>query len=61
LIPHDVAGATIHIHPESFSREAWSKPPFPSDPHYEAKAWEMTIARKGTGRVVFWNVAGLAG
>ena len=33
-------------------------PPFPSDPHYDAKAWETMTARKGPGRVVFWNVAG---
>jgi hypothetical protein len=34
--------------------------PFPSDPHYDAKAWETMTARKGPGRVVFWNVAGPA-
>ena len=33
---------------------------FPSDPHYDAKAWETMTARKGPGRVVFWNVAGPA-
>jgi hypothetical protein len=59
LTPHDVAGASIHIHPRSFGREASSRPPFPADPHYEAKAWEMTTAHKGPARVVFWNVAGL--
>jgi hypothetical protein len=58
LTPHDVAGATIHIHPAPFTREAQAKAPFPADPHYEAKAWEITTARKGTGRMVFWNVAG---
>jgi hypothetical protein len=55
LTPHDVAGATIHIYLAPFTREARSKPPFPSDPGYEAKAWEMTTARKGAGRVLFWN------
>jgi hypothetical protein len=58
LAPCDVAGATIHIYPARFSREAHSPPPFPSDAHYEAKAWEVVGARKGTGRVIFWNVAG---
>lgn len=56
----DVAGATIHEYPVPFGREARTKPPFPSDPHYDAKAWELCAARKGPGRVVFWNVAGPA-
>jgi hypothetical protein len=61
LTERDVAGAIIHVHPVPFGREARSKPPpFPSDPEYEAKAWEVTMARKGTGRVVFWNVTGAA-
>jgi hypothetical protein len=60
LGPRDVAGATIHVHPAPFSREARSRPPFPSDPGYEAKAWELMMSRKATGRVVFWNVAGPA-
>jgi hypothetical protein len=57
LTPRDVAGATIHVHPAPFSRHGHGNAPFPTDPHYEAKAWEVTTARKGTGRVVFWNVA----
>src|SRR5262249_11333856 len=57
LTPRDVAGATIHVDARSFGRKAISKPPFPADPHYEAKAWEFLKARKGTGQVVFWNVA----
>jgi hypothetical protein len=56
----EVAGATIHIYPLPFGREAKGKPPFPADPHYEAKAWEQCTARKGPGRVLFWNVAGPA-
>jgi hypothetical protein len=58
LGPRDVAGATIHVHPAPFSREARSRPPFPSDPGYEAKAWELMMPRKGRGRVIFWNVVG---
>jgi len=60
LTPAEVTGATIHIYPAPFGREAKIKPPFPSDPHYDAKAWEQCAARKGAGRVLFWNVAGPA-
>jgi len=60
LARDDVAGATIHIYPRPFSDVAKTLPPFPSDPHYDAKAWETMTARKGPGRVVFWNVAGPA-
>lgn len=60
LMPTDVAGAIIHAYPARFGREAPTKPPFPSDPHYEAKAWEICVTRKGQGRVLFWNVAGPA-
>jgi hypothetical protein len=52
LTPRDVAGATIHIHPAPFGRQGHGNAPFPTDSHYEAKAWEVTTARKGTGRVV---------
>lgn len=58
LSREDVAGATIHFYPRPFSDVAKALPPFPSDPHYDAKAWETMTARKGPGRVVFWNVAG---
>jgi hypothetical protein len=34
--------------------------PFPADPHYDAKAWELCLAKRGPGRVLFWNVAPLA-
>jgi 1-aminocyclopropane-1-carboxylate deaminase/D-cysteine desulfhydrase-like pyridoxal-dependent ACC family enzyme len=60
LEPVEVAGATIHAYPLPFGREAKNKPPFPSDPHYDAKAWEECAVRKGPGRVLFWNVAGPA-
>jgi hypothetical protein len=60
LAPRDVASAEIHVHPVPFGREARSKPPFPGDPEYEAKAWEVTMAHKGAGRVLFWNVMGPA-
>lgn len=60
LTANEVAGATIHVYPLPFGRGAKTKPPFPSDPHYDAKAWEQCAARKGPGRVLFWNVAGPA-
>jgi hypothetical protein len=60
LTANEVASATIHVHALPFGREAKTKPPFPSDPHYDAKAWEQCAARKGPGRVLFWNVAGPA-
>jgi hypothetical protein len=61
LTLYDVAGAMIHIYPAPFGREVRTHAPFPCDPYYEAKAWEVSKARKVTGRVVFWNVTGLAG
>lgn len=60
LSTDEVTGATIYVYPLPFGRDAKSEPPFPSDPHYDAKAWEVCAARKGTNRVVFWNVAGPA-
>ena len=60
LARKDVANAMIHIYPSPFSDVAMTLPPFPSDPHYDAKAWQTMTGRKGRGRVVFWNVAGPA-
>jgi hypothetical protein len=56
LDPEDVAGATIHVYPRPFADVGRLRPPFPADPHYDAKAWEIAAARRGTGRVLFWNV-----
>lgn len=60
LSPEDVAGATIHVHPLKFAQECKARPPFPSDPHYDAKAWEICRRERGPGRVLFWNVTGPA-
>ena len=60
LSPNDVAGATIHVYPKPFKWATKNAPPFPSDPHYDAKAWEFCLAHKGSGRVLFWNVTGPA-
>jgi hypothetical protein len=56
----EVAGATIHVCNLPFGRESKNRPPFPCDPHYDAKAWEYCAGRKASGRVLFWNVAGPA-
>jgi Pyridoxal-phosphate dependent enzyme len=56
LSPNDVAGATIHVYPKPFEWAIKKKPPFPSDPHYDAKAWEFCVTQKGPGCVLFWNV-----
>jgi hypothetical protein len=53
-------GATVHVHPLKFGDRCKTLPPFPSDPHYDAKAWELCQTQKGPGRVVFWNVTGPA-
>lgn len=55
----EVAGAGIHVYPLTFGQRATSVPPFPSDPHYDAKAWEFCIA-KGAPWSLFWNVTGPA-
>lgn len=55
-----VAGAQIHVAALPFGRPCKSKPPFPSDPHYDAKAWEIAKARRGAGLCLFWNVTGPA-
>jgi hypothetical protein len=60
LTPREVAGGAIHAYPIPFGREAKGRPPFPSDPHYDAKAWEMATALHGAGRILFWNVTGPA-
>jgi threonine dehydratase len=59
LTPREVAGARIHVHPKNFGERATIVAPFPSDPHYDAKAWEICIALRGPGNVLFWNVAPL--
>jgi hypothetical protein len=59
ITPRDVAGARIHVHPKKFGERAAIGAPFPSDLHYDAKAWEICLAKHGPGEVLFWNVAPL--
>lgn len=56
----EVGDAHIIKHPFEFSDRCKSIPPFPSDPHYDAKAWEICRANHGSGKVLFWNVTGPA-
>jgi len=56
LSPSDVAAATIHLAGMPFSKADKTRTPFPSDPHYDAKAWRICKARHGPGIVLFWNV-----
>jgi hypothetical protein len=58
--PEEVGGAAIHIYSRPFEAVCATLPPFPSDPHYDAKAWEICRDRHGPGLVVFWNVTGPA-
>ena len=60
LTPREVAGAQVHPYPLAFGKVAKTTPPFPSDPHYDAKAWEVCLARHRSGQVAFWNVAPLS-
>lgn len=60
LSPADVAGATIIPAGMPFSQPCEAPVPFPADPHYDAKAWQMCRARRGAGLVLFWNVTGPA-
>lgn len=56
----EVAGAQIFKHPLKFGQACRIDPGFPSDPHYDAKAWQIMLANKGSGNVLFWNVTGPA-
>lgn len=56
----DVPGARVWVAPEPFGKASRAPCPFPSDPHYDRKAWAICQANKGAGRVAFWNVVGPA-
>jgi hypothetical protein len=60
LSPADVGGAKIHKAGLPFSKALKELPPFPSCPHYDAKAWRICKTQKGSGTVLFWNVTGPA-
>lgn len=60
----EVPGAKMHKHHLPFGKACKAPCPFPSDPHYDRKAWEWLqahIASHGNYRdAVFWNVTGPA-
>lgn len=61
LMSEDVGGGEIVAYDRPFSGVARTQPPFPSDPHYDAKAWELCLANANRRkRVLFWNVMGPA-
>ena len=51
----DTGRARRIVHPLPFERAAKVRPPFPSAPGYDAKAWEYIRAEAGPG-ALFWNV-----
>jgi hypothetical protein len=54
-------GAEIFVYPKPFGHRARQQPPFPSDWHYDAKAWDVCMQKRAReGRVLFWNVLGPA-
>lgn len=56
-----IEGAKVYRYPKPFEAHALTRPPFPSDPHYEAKAFEYALIHRTKGkRVIFWNVLGPA-
>lgn len=48
---------TLHEVPYKFERECKFPAPFPCDPNYDRKAWELARQRARPG-ALFWNVAG---
>ena len=55
----DLGKATVIRHEKKLSQPLKKNPaPFPSDPHYDGKAWEICQSRKGRGKILFWNVMG---
>lgn len=60
LSPADVGGAKIYKAGLPFSKALKERPPFPSCPHYDAKAWRLCKTYKGSGTILFWNVTGPA-
>ncbi len=57
VTPASVKNATIHIFGTPLRTEVECLD-FASDPHYDAKAWQLCKERSGEGLVLFWNVTG---
>jgi hypothetical protein len=56
----DCGKAKWHIHPLPFERNVpkRDRPPFPSSPNYDAKAWSYVVSHRAPAgkTVLFWNV-----
>lgn len=53
----DVMTAHIHAAPIPFGKRESRLPPFPADPHYDAKAWFFCRDSSKRRPTLFWNVA----
>lgn len=60
LTAREVGGAQIHVYPRPYEYALRGATPFPADPHYDAKAYEICVREHGPGLVLFWNVTGPA-
>ena len=61
ISPQEAGRAAVIRHPLKFQQQCRQalRPPFPSVPEYDAKAWEYVRRAAKRGRLVlFWNVAG---
>ena len=56
----DLGRATVHRYADKKLMQPLSKKPapFPSDPHYDRKAWAICQQAHGKGKILFWNVLG---
>jgi hypothetical protein len=57
LIQADVGGGTIIVYPKPYGYEGAPELPFPSDPIYERKTYQIMLERVGGGSATFWNTA----
>jgi hypothetical protein len=60
LTPAEAAYGTVFVYPRKYAYQEKSKPPFPSDPTYERKAWLTMLEHVGDGEALFWNTASSA-
>lgn len=59
LSTQDLGDAREIRYPRPYSYEEPDRPPFPSCPVYDAKAWwTLRFLHRRNGRVLFWNVLG---
>jgi hypothetical protein len=57
VTPAEVADAKIWPYPKPYDwTPKMNTAPFPADPHYELKAWDVCRKCHGPGAILFWNV-----